>query len=419
MANLEKAALHIGVLARDGRWSPEEILHRIEREDAAEKQEADSPLADESVDAVRVLSIHKAKGLEWPVVIVPDLSRDHGGRYGASAQIGVTSEAGLPRALALRQRKVETPARIWDAAVGKAQERAEAKRLFYVATTRAKDRLVLLVGSSKEMMAGRCEWIEAMSAWGYNPSATFVAADAATAPLCDEAVLHRRVITCDPPKGQTSEQGLDAKLLAAATAYKAVTQAASEEKHRGLEAPSRSHGPIESRGSGAAAGTELDRGHVARAAGTAVHLLLEAWDGRDVDWLREHAPRAVTVAVGYERIDAARVLEVVKGIVETAARDGQLDRLRELEVLGKEIPLLYRDAEGRLWDGEIDLVARAPQGGTQGGFEVLDYKTDRAESLTELEDHHREQLDIYAGGLKKALDLEDLPPRRLVWLRKE
>jgi len=32
----------------------------------------EDPLADETLDAVRILSIHKAKGLEWPVVVLPD-----------------------------------------------------------------------------------------------------------------------------------------------------------------------------------------------------------------------------------------------------------------------------------------------------------------------------------------------------------
>ncbi len=107
------------------------------------EEEGESPLADETLDAVKVLSIHKSKGLEFPVVILPDLHRDKRGyeipvlRYDwPSGTLGI---------------KLGDAMNTGAAALGhldREREREERRRLLYVALTRAEDRLVLL-GSAK------------------------------------------------------------------------------------------------------------------------------------------------------------------------------------------------------------------------------------------------------------------------------
>ena len=77
-------------VSTDGRRSPEEVLNHLERVEAFERSEGDSPLADETVDAVRVLSIHGAKGLEWPIVFVADVARDGESSRSDSLELEVT-----------------------------------------------------------------------------------------------------------------------------------------------------------------------------------------------------------------------------------------------------------------------------------------------------------------------------------------
>jgi ATP-dependent helicase/nuclease subunit A len=110
--------------------------------DLAAAREGEAPLESEGLDAVRLMTIHRAKGLEFPVVCVADLGRQGGGRterllLGADGAVGLRLStpgggATVP-ALAFERLAAETAA----------HEDAEERRLFYVAMTRACDRLIL------------------------------------------------------------------------------------------------------------------------------------------------------------------------------------------------------------------------------------------------------------------------------------
>ncbi len=96
-------------------------------------------------DVVRVMTIHKSKGLEFPVVIVMGL----GDRLHKGAQAGAL--AMHPRlGVALRYVNEETRttrSTLLASAIGlraRAEEKAERARVLYVAMTRAKDELLLL-----------------------------------------------------------------------------------------------------------------------------------------------------------------------------------------------------------------------------------------------------------------------------------
>jgi ATP-dependent helicase/nuclease subunit A len=128
---------HARGLAAFVRW-----LRRLDRDG---QQEPEAQLASEQGDVVRLMTIHQAKGLEFPVVILVDLGR----RLEVdNATVAIDDRLGLvvaphhgAGAHTLRSAQVERHrARLRERA------RAEHARLFYVACTRAQDRLILLEG---------------------------------------------------------------------------------------------------------------------------------------------------------------------------------------------------------------------------------------------------------------------------------
>jgi ATP-dependent exoDNAse (exonuclease V) beta subunit len=121
----------------------EGFVRFVRDQEAVGARELEAVAEEEGGDAVRLLTIHAAKGLEFKVVVVADAGRDRAppasdeilalsdGRFGFRVADPITSERrGAYAYEAVKEAR-------------KAEERAERLRLYYVAMTRAVDRLIV------------------------------------------------------------------------------------------------------------------------------------------------------------------------------------------------------------------------------------------------------------------------------------
>ncbi len=138
VANLEKI-LDLAT-ASDGAFALfEDFVRRLARDLDSDREEPDHAVVEDGDDVVSLLTIHKAKGLDWPVVVLPDLHARFQEWTGgavvarrATDEIGARLEKGFETEDYRDLCKLETEF-----------QRAEHRRLLYVAMTRARDWLVM------------------------------------------------------------------------------------------------------------------------------------------------------------------------------------------------------------------------------------------------------------------------------------
>ena len=107
----------------------------------AEKNEGESPLAEESLDTVKILTMHKSKGLQFPVVILYDMTRD-AAKKGNKTPPLYLKDYGSGRA-APRIGSLADPFYFILKSKNKLHAAAEELRILYVAFTRAQEILLI------------------------------------------------------------------------------------------------------------------------------------------------------------------------------------------------------------------------------------------------------------------------------------
>lgn len=319
-------------------------------------------LPEDDLDAVRVMTVHAAKGLEFPVVVMAGLGTQARRDSGPRVLFG-------PAGLEVTAAGIRTPG--FAAADEQAQrlDDAERIRLLYVAATRARDHLVVSVHrvEGTECAAGLLADAGA-GAWcrrlgdaaaasapavqpplpgldpgaGPPPTGGAVAAPAATADPAD-----------DPGTLARWEQGR-AALLAAAAEPRAVSATAMAK----LAGTDPAEEPVDR--------PPWRRGRAGTAVGRAVHAVLQAIDLATGDGLAARAAAAASAEGVAER--AGEVARLVAAALEAAPVRAAVDGGRYWRELYLACPV-----GGRVVEGFVDLLVDGP-----AGLEVVDYKTDQA-----------------------------------------
>ena len=379
--------------AAAGGGSLRAFIQWVESQMAEGARVTESPVAESDEESVRVMTIHAAKGLEFPVVVLTGINSDRASRVDTvlfdrrseRVEVGVGSEQSRFSTEGYEEMKDREGL----------MSNAEDVRLMYVATTRARDHLVL---SLRRSDGGRGERTQAA---------------AISRHFADSAHLWEPVALETIPllQGSDGEVG-DASPVQTAAEHTVEAWEGWRQEHEELvRALSR---PSYAAATGLAKSGEEDKpeqehvepwrkGRAGTSVGRAVHAVLQSIDLATGDGLEERA-RAQAVAEGIP----GRESEIAR-LARAAVESPIVRRAVASRRLWREVPVATPIGSGSL-QGFIDLLFDEPD-----GLVVVDYKTDAiaAREATDAVARYRLQGGAYAYA---AQEVTGRPVKEVVFL---
>lgn len=383
-ANVRKIARIAAEFEGEGAGDPAAFLQHLDDREAFVPRETAAGLAADGGGAVRVMTVHAAKGLEFPVVAVADLGHQSPNRHP-----GFLLAANGDRMMAVsrgpqRGKSDKTPnAAAWQRAIDAEAELdlAESKRVFYVACTRA-ERALLLAGS-----------IDAIGKVTEDSAAGWVLGAAALADGAADGVIDVRVLSADdvPVVGRESagtgehEGGPQVAAVPPQLLSGHALEPPREVSYTALSLFDRCAYRFFAERMLRVGSLDVGRAEDPKAFGSALHAAMElVARGETVDTARlaalatSHGLPAESV----ERLVAARAAVAASG-------------LEPLIVRGRaEMPFAVA-VDGGVVRGTMDLVAVE-----DGRAAVLDYKTGQTWDATGA--RYQAQAEVYALALLEA-----------------
>jgi ATP-dependent exoDNAse (exonuclease V) beta subunit len=346
---------------------------------------AETVLPETDADAVRILTVHGAKGLEFPITILAGLTTEVGGsRRGVQVLWGGPDRA---PAIAIRA-GVRTADFATMAPLDEEMDDYELRRLLYVACTRACDHLVVSLcrRTSATAGAGRRTYAGLLAACGGLDDVAALDPRGGVVPA--PAPTHARPDPVAPlPAWQAARQaaleraGHSGTVSATTVARLAQPATADPRQHPGLAKEPR----------------DLDlapwqKGRYGTAIGRAVHGVLQSIDlttGAELQPLAA-AQAAAEGVFGHEaQIERMVASALADPLVREAAASAHWRELFVAAPVGE-----------RLLEGYLDLLFRRAD-----GLVIVDYKTDSYADETDLDAklaRYRLQMAAYAVAVEAA-----------------
>jgi ATP-dependent helicase/nuclease subunit A len=391
VANLLKLRRLLESLAAQGDRTMTDLLERLDEFFDDDKLEGESPLADESYDAVRILTIHKAKGLEFPVVFLPSLHCEIKAHKAApfvfdwrKQKLGLAAGSGFAN---LDKLLLDREARSRDA--------AEQQRILYVAMTRAKQRLILSGGIDLSSKRSATFLNQLAGAWGFSPPESLegkIVIGPAHLTLKRLAPVHidrskpqtlidRTLPPFDPvgfatiwkKRAEKNRQTMAQPLVLTPSTMK------SESDTDLRPAPRPAEGPL------------VDASSV----GTLVHRVLERWDFqcKKCDMPAILRQTANIYFSGQGLTESVEMIDAAQRLLASFIGSADYAEVAGAEILGREIPFFYGTPLVR---GTIDILYKK----ADGTLIIGDYKTG-----LQAEGDHSAQGTAYQEALQRAIGL--------------
>jgi ATP-dependent exoDNAse (exonuclease V) beta subunit len=388
----------------------------------------EAPVLEQEGRGVKLMTVHKAKGLEFPVVILADLTAKLSGPQGGDRYCDPERRLCAQRLLWCAP---------WELLDGAEEEREadeeEALRVAYVAATRARDLLVVAAIGEEDRQGG---WLSPLHDALYPPAERW--RTSAQAPGCPKfgsaTVLNR---PADQPEEVSVKPGLHHPKVGDHTVvwFDPAVLALRVAKAEGVENEQVLSGTREQAEEGLRRYQEwkdgrasvLERGAAPRyrvARAESVTASKEA-DGIPVETVTLPAAAGRPTGRKFGRVvhdilqhatsagDAAALAEIwgrrhgASDAERAAAAEASLQALEYIARImpagaerHRELPVMVRLEDGMLVDGRIDFAWRSGNLWT-----VVDYKTDRREK------RNITQVQLYALALERATKI---PARGLV-----
>ncbi len=453
LANLERFFRQVLASVEESGGDATAILRALRRSVSESREAEEGRPKDSSEDAVQVLTIHGAKGLDFEHVYLLQLHKPPPGDRGLRTEAGRWGDG-----FEYRLFGAPTPGFDRIEADRRVVEAAERVRLLYVAMTRAKDRLVLAgrwpegmepltweqAHNPLDLLLSRGDlppslpdlWKESLGSAEAAPSWSFPDPTGALwkfpglrppADLGLAAEPERPSLPGPEEIAFVSATLRTERERAALRMARPFGGAASEEAHALLrEQQAEKQAEIVER-KGRRSGHRAKDRAAAMAAGGAIHRALEEWNlgaasAKELQRQRALLPAYLAALVEGDELD--RALPLATALLETFAAGPLLKRMRSLKdhILARELPVLLPPGEGEhspvgIVSGAIDLLYRDPE---DGRIVIADYKTDEAETAEEIQNRaaiYAPQGAIYERAVREALEMEEGPRFELWFLR--
>jgi ATP-dependent helicase/nuclease subunit A len=429
LIGLHERARQFGTFRRQGLGRFLEFLEKLKTDSDLGQESA----ASEADDAVRIMSVHRSKGLEFPVVILADLGKAINLRDSAGT-ILMDRAAGLGLQVVDEERAVRYPSLAWSVVKEQVREQAMAEelRVLYVAMTRAKEHLILVGTASDKQIEGWNQWskhqgtMPAAEVLGARSMLDWLGAVAAMSPdfvamtvhgvgdIAGFSVAEKHA----PATGFAELKPIDPAPGKSATVQESLAQIGHPYAYQKLaetEAVLSVTSAVKGNWQPTGNGFDVDRilakpGFLTADAavnaadrGTATHAILEHLDFSVADiggQIRAMVDSRRITKIQAESVDMAAITWLMADDVGRMLRENSAKVQREVPVyFAMESEAGSDDPMDRIMiRGRLDLLVPI-----DGGFVIVDYKTDRVKGaeLDQRAEMYWGQLRLYARAIER------------------